>query len=203
MYAYIKGTLQQAGPGRIIVENGGIGYNILVPANVISLLPPVGEQLKIFTFLHVKEDAFSLFGFLSKDDLDVFGMLLGVNGVGPKGALAVLSAMTTDALRFAVLAGDAKAIAKAPGIGTKMAQRIILELKDRLKLTDVSGETEEGVSAPAASGNKTARDEAVQALVALGYSSSEAFAVVSKVEITADTDVETILKAALKQMAFL
>ena len=92
-------------------------------------------------------------------------MLLGVNGVGPKGALAVLSAMTTDALRFAVLAGDAKAIAKAPGIGTKMAQRIILELKDRLKLTDVSGETEEGVSAPAASGNKTARDEAVQALV--------------------------------------
>ncbi len=203
MYAYIKGTLEEIQQGKIVIDNNGIGYNILVPARVTASLPAVGKQVKVYTFLHVKEDIFALFGFLEKDDLTVFRLLLGVNGVGPKGALAVLSAMTTDELRFAVLAGDSKAIAKSPGIGAKMAQRIILELQDKLNLTDVLGEKED-IGAPLPqTGNKTARDEAVQALVALGYSSSEALSVVSKVEITADSDVEAILKAALKQMAFL
>lgn len=203
MYAYIKGTLEEIQQGKIVIDNHGIGYNILVPARVTASLPAAGEQVKVYTYLHVKEDIFALFGFLAKDDLMIFRLLLGVNGVGPKGALAVLSAMTTDELRFAVLAGDSKAIAKSPGIGAKMAQRIILELKDKLNLTDASGEKEEiGVPLPE-TGNRTARDEAVQALVALGYASSEAFSVVSKVEITKDTDVEAILKAALKQMAFL
>lgn len=203
MYAYIKGTLEEIQQGKIVIDNNGIGYNILVPARVTASLPAVGKQVKVYTFLHVKEDIFALFGFLEKDDLTVFRLLLGVNGVGPKGALAVLSAMTTDELRFAVLAGDSKAIAKSPGIGAKMAQRIILELQDKLNLTDVLGEKEDiGAPLPQTE-NKTARDEAVQALVALGYSSSEALSVVSKVEITADSDVEAILKAALKQMAFL
>lgn len=203
MYAYIKGTLEEIQQGKIVIDNNGIGYNILVPANVTSSLPKTGEQVKIYTYLHVKEDVYALFGFLTKDDLEIFRLLLGVNGVGPKGALAVLSAMTTDELRFAVLAGDSKAIAKSPGIGAKMAQRMILELKDKLKLTDVLGREEDtGAPLPAAVDGK-ARDEAVQALMALGYSSSEALSVVSKVEVTADTDVEAILKAALKQMAFL
>lgn len=203
MYAYIKGTLEEIQQGKIVIDNNGIGYNILVPANVTSSLPKTGEQVKIYTYLHVKEDVYALFGFLTKDDLEIFRLLLGVNGVGPKGALAVLSAMTTDELRFAVLAGDSKAIAKSPGIGVKMAQRMILELKDKLKLTDVLGREEDtGAPLPAAVDEK-ARDEAVQALMALGYSSSEALSVVSKVEVTADTDVEAILKAALKQMAFL
>lgn len=203
MYAYIKGSLQEAYPGRLVIENNGIGYNILTPSNVTSSLPAVGEQLKIYTYLHVKEDAFALFGFLLKDDLEVFRMLLGVNGVGPKGALAVLSAMTTDELRFAIFAGDAKAIAKAPGIGSKTAQRIILELKDKLSITEASGEKEESGLKALASAGQTAKDEAVQALVALGYASSEAYTVVSKVEVTDQADVEDILKAALKQMAFL
>lgn len=203
MYAYIKGTLEEIQQGKIVIDNNGIGYNILVPVNVTSSLPKTGEQVKIYTYLHVKEDVYALFGFLTKDDLEIFRLLLGVNGVGPKGALAVLSAMTTDELRFAVLAGDSKAIAKSPGIGAKMAQRMILELKDKLKLTDVLGREEDtGTPLPAAVDGK-ARDEAVQALMALGYSSSEALSVVSKVEVTADTDVEAILKAALKQMAFL
>lgn len=203
MYAYIKGILQEISPGKIIIENNGIGYNVLVPANVISSLPPVGGQLKIYTFLHVKEDTFALFGFLSKDDLDIFALLLSVNGVGPKGALAVLSVMTTSELRFAILAGDAKVIAKAPGIGVKMAQRMILELKDKLNLSGAFENGGDAVAPQPLAGGQDARDEAVQALTALGYSSSEAFAAVSKVEITPDTDVEAILKAALKQMAFL
>ena len=203
MYSYIKGILAEKGEGRIVVENHGIGYNIMVSANVMDTLPAAGEQVKIYTYLHVKEDVFALFGFVEKDGLEIFKLLLGVNGVGPKGALAVLAVLSVDELRFAVLAGDAKTIAKAPGIGGKTAQRIILELKDKLNLEDSLGDKEE--AAPAVPGRelKTARNDAVQALVALGYASSEALSVVSKVEITEETDVEEILKAALKQMAML
>lgn len=203
MYSYIKGILAEKGEGRIVVENHGIGYNIMVSANVMDTLPAAGEQVKIYTYLHVKEDVFALFGFVEKDGLEIFKLLLGVNGVGPKGALAVLAVLSVDELRFAVLAGDAKTIAKAPGIGGKTAQRIILELKDKLNLEYSLGNKEE--AAPAVPGQelKTARNDAVQALVALGYASSEALSVVSKVEITEETDVEEILKAALKQMAML
>lgn len=203
MYSYIKGTLEEIGEGMIVVDNHGIGYQIQTTANIVDYLPSIGEEIKIYTYLHVKEDVMSLFGFLTRDDLKVFQLLLGVNGIGPKGALAILSVMSTDDLRFAVIGGDSKAIAKAPGVGTKTAQRVILELKDKLNLEDVLEDKTENTASVPQSEAKTVKNEAIQALVALGYSSSEALSAVSKVEISEDTDVEEVLKAALKQMAFL
>jgi Holliday junction DNA helicase RuvA len=166
-------------------------------------MPGRGEEVRIYTYFSVREDAMQLFGFLSEDDLEMYRLLLGVNGVGPKAALGVLSVLTADDLRFAVLSDDAKTIAKAPGIGNKTAQKMILELKDKLSLEDAF---EKKLAASAISGEKMvitdARDEAVQALTALGYSNSDALKAVRRAEITEEMDVETILKLALKQMAF-
>ena len=203
MYSYIKGTLEETGEDYIVIEAGGIGYQIYTTGQTFQYLPCQGAELKVYTYLHVREDAMILFGFLTKDDLSVFKLLLGVSGIGPKGALAILSVMTTDDLRIAVLGDDAKAIARAPGVGAKTAQRLILELKDKLSLEDAFeqklAKNEDMVQ------NKTggAKNEAVQALVALGYSSSEALKALQGVEIQENTDVEDILKAALKNMAFL
>ena len=205
MYSYIKGELSEiVAENHIVVENGGIGYNSYIPGQVLSLLPGVGEEVKIYTYLCVREDAFILYGFLTRDDLNVFKLLIGVSGIGPKGALAILSVMSTDDLRFAVLSDDAKAIAKAPGVGNKTAQRLIIELKDKLSLEDAFEQklshTQEAVSG---NGLKGIRNEAVEALVSLGYSSTEALKVLRDIEITEDSSVEDILKLALKQMAFL
>ena len=205
MYSYIKGELSEiVAENHIVVENGGIGYNIYIPGQVLSLLPGVGEEVNIYTYLCVREDAFILYGFLTRDDLNVFKLLIGVSGIGPKGALAILSVMSTDDLRFAVLSDDAKAIAKAPGVGNKTAQRLIIELKDKLSLEDAFEQklshTQEAVSG---NGLKGIRNEAVEALVSLGYSSTEALKVLRDIEITEDSSVEDILKLALKQMAFL
>jgi len=119
MYSYIKGELVEIMDDIIVVEAGQIGYNIHIPASMIDNFTGTGQDVKIYTYLQVKEDDMQLYGFLTRDDLNIFKLLLGVNGIGPKGALAVLSVMTPDDLRFAVLGEDAKAIAKAPGIGTK------------------------------------------------------------------------------------
>lgn len=205
MYSYIKGILTDMEEDLVVVEAGGIGYNIYTTGQTFGYLPSVGEEVKLYTYLNVREDAMVLYGFLTKDDLRVFKLLIGVSGIGPKGALAILSVMTTDDLRFAVLGEDAKAIAKAPGIGAKTAQRLILELKDKFSLEDAFEQKLENTASEneKADGVKSAKNEAVQALVALGYSSSEALKAIGDVEITADTDVEDILKAALKNMAFM
>ena len=144
-----------------------------------------------------------LLPFLTKDDLRVFKLLISVNGVGPKGALAILSVLTPDDLRFAVIADDAKAISKAPGIGAKTAQRVVLELKDKLKLEDAFSPKEELVKNPVFEQEKGVRQEALLALTSLGYSASEATSVLSGIEITPESDVEAVLKLALKSMAFI
>lgn len=203
MYSYIKGRLTDMGEDLIVVETNGIGYNIHTTSQTFQYLPSVGEEVKVYTYLHIREDAMMLYGFLTKDDLSVFKLLIGVSGIGPKGALGILSVMTTDDLRFAVLGDDAKAIAKAPGVGGKTAQRLILELKDKLSLEDAFELKTEHVKIQAEGNAKGAKNEAVQALVALGYSSSEALKAINGIEITENTDVEDILKAALKNMAFL
>ncbi len=204
MYSYIRGILTDQDEETIVVEAAGVGYNIYTTGQTFQALPPIGSKVKIYTYLQVREDAMTLFGFLTKDDLKVFKLLLGVNGIGPKGAIGILSVMTTDDLRFAVLADDAKAIAKAPGVGNKTAQRLILELKDKLSLEEAFQQklahTAQSEEAHTTSGMQ---NEAVQALVALGYSSSEALKAVSAVELTEQMDTEALLKAALKKMAFL
>lgn len=202
MYSYIKGTLEEVREDLIVVENNGIGYNIRIPARVLDELPPKGGQVKIYTYLYVREDIFSLFGFLSNDELNMFKLLINVSGIGPKGGLALLSVLSANDIRFAIVSEDVKTISKAPGVGSKTAKRLIIELKDKINLEDAFADTEEIVPA-AASGNNQVKREATEALVALGYSASDAAKVLSGIEIAEDSDVETVLKKALKNMAFL
>lgn len=203
MYAYIKGPLAEVELDHVVIDVNGIGYNVYIPMNCYEYLPGLGEECKIYTYLHVREDAMLLYGFLTKDDLELFKLLISVSGIGPKGALGILSVLSADDLRFAILAGDSKAIAKAPGIGAKTAQRLILELKDKLSLEDAFEKKldHEHVSVP--NSNNQVKNDAVQALTALGYSSTESLKAVSKVEITEEMDVEAVLKAALKNMSFI
>lgn len=203
MIEYIKGTLAALEDDAVIIDNHGIGFRVYVAAPTFEYLPQTGSELFLYTYFQVKDDGFSLYGFLRKDDLQVFRLLIGVGGVGPKGALAVLSVLPPDELRFAVIADDAKAISKAPGIGNKTAQRIVLELKDKLKLEDAFSTEEPLAKNPALELEKGVRQEAVLALTALGYSASEATQVLSGIEITSDSDVEDILKLALRNMAML
>ena len=201
MITYIKGQLEEIEPEQIVIDNGGIGYRIMVPASMVQRLPSIGETVKIHTYMHVREDDLKLFGFLSKEDLTMFKMLIKVSGIGPKGALGILSVMTSDELRFAILADDAKAIAKAPGIGAKTAGKLILELKDKCDWQEM---IQQSLSVTQKQEEKTgvsmAGKEAVEALVALGYSSTEAAQAVRKVEITPDMQVEEVLKLSLKNM---
>ena len=204
MYAYIKGILAEITEDAIIVENQGIGYEIAVPGQVFDYLPSVGEEVKIYTYHYVREDAILLYGFLTKEDVRIFKMLIGVSGIGPKGALAILSVLSTDDLRFAILGDDAKAIAKAPGVGAKTAQRVIIELKDKLRLEDafeqkLANQAQKAELNPAVG----VKNEAILALTSLGYSQSEALKVLQGIEISPDDQVEDVLKMALKQMAFL
>lgn len=205
MYAYLKGTLEEITEDNIVVEVGNIGYNVKVSTTTADLLPPLGNEVKIYTYTLVREDTFSLYGFLTRDDLEIFKKLITVNGIGPKGGLAILSVMSADALRFAIMAGDAKSIAKAPGIGNKTAERVILDLRDKVSLEDtLQGLGESTGGAGTVSGgagiDNAMKKEAIEALVALGYSVSDATAAVKKVEVTEETTVESILKMALKYM---
>lgn len=204
MYAYIKGILAEITEDAIIVENQGIGYEIAVPGQVFDYLPSVGEEVKIYTYHYVREDAILLYGFLTKEDVRIFKMLIGVSGIGPKGALSILSVLSTDDLRFAILGDDAKAIAKAPGVGAKTAQRVIIELKDKLSLEDafeqkLANQAQKAELNPAVG----VKNEVILALTSLGYSQSEALKVLQGIEISPDDQVEDVLKMALKQMAFL
>lgn len=201
MYSYIKGELVEITEEAIVVENHGIGYNIRIPGSILDSLEGIGQEIKIYTYTYIREDAMLLYGFLTRDDVNIFKLLIGVSGIGPKGALAILSVMTPDDLRFAVLGEDDKTIAKAPGIGKKTAQRLIIELKDKLDLEEAfEQKLTHAAEQPTVSLKNTVKNEAVQALVALGYSSAEATKAVRAVEITDETTVEEVLKAALKQM---
>ena len=203
MISYIKGELVELTENAIVLDHDGMGFLIMMPASILSKLPAIGSELKVHTYLYVKEDALDLYGFLTKDDLKVFRLLITVSGIGPKGALAILSTMSPDDLRFAVLAGDSKTISKAPGIGSKTAQKLIIELKDKLKIEDVlDGGADGGYELQSDMGD-TAAAEAVMALTALGYSSADATRAVRQVDGGADMDSEALLKAALKKLAFM
>lgn len=203
MISYIKGVLADMAQDSIVLDVSGIGWQIFVPGQVLDHLPAIGETVKIHTYLQVREDAMTLYGFLTKDDLQVFQLLLGVSGIGPKGALAVLSVMTADDLRFAILSDDAKTIAKTPGVGPKTAKRLILELKDKISFEEAFEQQQAHAQEIPAAAAKDIQNEAVMALTALGYSSSEAFKAIASIEITEDSQVEEVLKQALKNMAFL
>ena len=202
MIAYIKGKVAEILEDRVILESGFMGYNLFMPMASAEAVLRRGDEVKLYTHLHVREDAMQLFGFLTKDDLHTFQLLLGVNGIGPKAALGILSGLTADELRFAVLSEDVKTISKAPGVGKKTAQKLILELKDKMDLQEAFDLKSQHVQE--AQGDMAdlsdARKEAVEALAALGYSGADALRAVKKVEMTPGMDVETLLKAALKNL---
>lgn len=203
MLSYVRGELVAIEEDKVIVDVNGVGFGVFMPAQSMNYLPMIGEEVKLHTYMNVREDAIQLYGFLTRDDLKVFKLVIGVSGIGPKGGLSILSQMSPDDLRFAVMANDAKSIAKAPGIGKKTAEKLIIELKDKLDIEDVLNKNVEDadvISSVHASNEVQA--EAVQALVALGYGSTEATKAVKKVPIDDETTVEELLKLALKNIMF-
>lgn len=212
MISYIRGEMLFRNENSVVVDVNGIGYEVFVPYNFMCALERASGTVEMYTYLQIKEDGAALFGFATRADLRTFKLLITVNGIGPKGALGIMSYMTTEELMLAVLADDAKAISKAPGIGAKTAGKLVLELKDKFKLEDTMSGTVtmsdvSAVSAAAAGsapsgakGNSDVRSEAVQALTALGYSSSEALKAVRSVPDADDLSVEKLLKLSLKYM---
>ena len=200
MIGYIKGVIEEIEENSILLDHGGMGFRINMPAALLDRNAHKGDQVMIYTHLQVKEDDMQLYGFYTRDDLEVFRLLLNVSGIGPKGAMNILSVISADNLRFAVLSDDAAAIAKAPGIGKKTAQKLILELKDKFRLEDAFEKKlahgQEDVLAE--NTDRGAAAEAIQALTALGYSAAEAMQAVKKVEGAEQMDTEALLKAALK-----
>ncbi len=209
MISYVKGPLMGIEEDVIVVEAGSLGLAVHVPVSLLPELPGLGQEVTVYTYFQVREDAMTLYGFLHPQDRDMFRQLLGVNGIGPKGALGILSVLRPDDLRLAIVSADVKALAKAPGIGTKTAQRMILDLKDKISMEDVLGSMASGTDlgtgsgAAAMAGLAEAAKEAVQALVALGYTNSEASRAVKQVEIVDGMTSEDVLKASLKHLSFL
>lgn len=202
MIGYVSGTLAEVEEEYIIIDVNGLGIRVLLGASFLCEMPAIGTNMKVYTYTYVKEDAFLLYGFRSKDELSLFKLLIGVSGVGPKSALGVLSVLSADDLRFAIYAGDAKTIAKAPGIGKKTAERLVLELKGKVSIEDNSSDSllSEIASSDLEQEPRRNRKDAIEALVALGYSNMEAAKAVKSVNPTEDMEVEDILKQSLKYL---
>lgn len=198
MYAYIKGTVENIDVDSFIIDNNGIGYRILTSTNVTSKLK-LHDQITTYTYLNVREDDMTLFGFLSNEEVAVFKLLISVSGIGPKVALAIMSQLTLDELRIAVISEDYKAIAKANGVGPKTAQRAVIELKDKFKLEDVftGSDMSDDLSD---SVNDDIITETAMALTSLGYSNVEALRAIKKIEGADKMSTSELLSAALKKL---
>lgn len=196
MYYYVNGTVAEIGPNLAVIDCGGVGYACATTNYTLAQLKR-GEQAKLYTYLHVREEIFDLYGFSTQAELSSFKMLLGVSGVGPKAALAILSSGTPDQLALSIVTGDEKSLTGVPGIGKKIAQRIILELKDKLAKEQTGFDARMGTLSPIPAGGKT--QEAASALAVLGYSSQEISAALKGVD--AALSVEEMIRIALKKMA--
>ena len=203
MIASVKGKLEDVTAESVIIDVNGLGIEAIVPTTVISRLPKLDENVRLYTYLHVREDVMQLYGFLEKEDLDFFKLLITVNGIGPKAAIAVLSSMPADILTFAILSEDTKTIEKAQGIGAKTAKKLVLELKDKVGIIktpeNTNSETYDNVGLTIGI-NSEIKEEAIQVLVALGYSRTEAIKAISMIEITEEITSEELVKLALKNL---
>ncbi len=200
MIAYVHGVIEDISEDNVVVDVGGIGYNVKISSDTAARLPGEGESVRLYTYTLVREDAFLLYGFLSRDDLDIFKKCISVNGIGPKGALAILSVMDAASLRYAIMTGDIKAISRAPGVGARTAERLILELKDKIHIDDAMIDREIAASGGGRSVDSPQKQEAVEALVALGYGQTESIKAVNSIPGIEDMDSGAALKAALKKM---
>lgn len=197
MIAFVKGTLDSVEEASVLVDCSGVGYRVFTPINEELLRVGVGNPVKFYTYLSVREDAQTLFGFLQRSTLDLFKQLINVNGVGPKFALGILSYLTEEEAVFAIASEDVKALSKVPGIGAKTAARIILDLKDKVSVG--GGSPKEFAGTVVTARDNSVTSETVMALTALGYSQSEALAAVSKI-ITPEMTTEEALRLSLKQL---
>lgn len=206
MIRYLNGILVEKRGDEIVVEVQGIGYAVNVPASVPDELPALGEEVKIYTYFSVREDAMQLFGFLSREDLQMYRLLISVNGVGPKAGLGIMGCLGSEQLRYAVMSEDAATIARAPGIGPKTAKKVILELKDKIDLEEMlvapEGEDSDAAVSVAADTQSHAAvvQDAIEALVVLGYPKADAARAVRGVELSEDITVEELLKKSLKNL---
>ncbi|MCI9320713.1 MAG: Holliday junction branch migration protein RuvA [Lachnospiraceae bacterium] len=201
MIAFVNGIIDDIAEDNVVIDVGGIGYNVKISADTASRLPGLGEPVKLYTYTSVREDAFLLYGFLTRGDLEIFKKLITVNGIGPKGGLSILSVMDADDLRFAIMSGDSKAISKAPGIGAKTAQRVILDLKDKIRIDDTMISREiDSYSENLMAADSAQKQEAVAALASLGYGQTESLKAVNSIEGIEKMDSGAILKAALKKL---
>ena len=198
MYAFIEGQVCEKTNNTLVILAGGVGYQISCSMNTLQAAPMTGETMRCFTWLSVREDAMELFGFATQEEKQLFLSLTSVSGVGPKMALGLLGSMPLRDLNLAILLGDVTALSRAPGIGKKTAQRIALELKDKISQADV--DTAAGASVPAATLTADNFAEAIEALTALGYSSTEARSALSGVK-DKDASVEELIRTALRTMA--
>ena len=203
MIASVKGKLEGVTAESVIIDVNGLGVEAIVPTTVINRLPKIDDNVRLYTYLHVREDAMQLYGFLEKEDLDFFKLLITVNGIGPKAAIAILSSMPTDILTFAILSEDTKTIEKAQGIGSKTEKKLVLELKDKvgiIKIPKNTGSENDDNNVLTIGINSEIKDEAVQVLTALGYSQTEAVKAISTVEISEKMTSEELVKLALKNL---
>lgn len=198
----VTGKLIAMEPGFAVVEAGGVGYRCSTTSSTLAKLPGRGREVTLLTYLYLREDVLELFGFYTEEELRCFRLLIGVSGVGPKVALAILSALTPQKLMLAIAAGDAKAV-KVPGVGPKISQRIILELRDKFSAEDLAGGISAGggsdFSFLAGSDAPSAQGEAVAALVSLGYSQTEAASAIAKLDPA--LPVDGLIKGALKRLS--
>lgn len=199
MFEYIKGTIEEIYENGIVLDNNGIGYDIKVPTSLFNVYHLVGTQAKIYTYLYIREEIIALYGFESKESLEMFKLLITVNGIGPKAAISILSVLSLSDLKFAILSDDSKSIAKAQGVGAKTASKLVLELKDRIKLEDAF-ENKLAENSKDSSNQSVAVSEATMALVALGYTNGEALKAITKSGDLEGLDTESIIKLALKNM---
>lgn len=200
MIAFLNGEISAIYEDKVIIEVSGVGYNVLMPSSCIKMLKGIGNIAKIYTYLSVREDAMQLYGFNTSDELELFKLLITVNGIGPKASLQILSSMSQDEIKMAIVAGDSKTLSKVPGIGPKTAQRIIIDLKDKIDLINtVESRLSSDVTYSGALSDE--KSEALEALVALGYSKKDALNAVSSVDAPQGTKVEEILKLALKSIS--
>ena len=201
MIRFLKGIVADLTAEEVVLEVGGIGYAIKVPSSVIDSVRTTGIEIKLYTYMSVKEDGVTLFGFLAKDDLDMFKKVISVSGIGPKGGLGIISTLSADGVRLAVLSNDAKAISKAPGIGAKTASKLIIELKDKIDIEDAFEQSKSASTVATSSVNimnNEVTSDAIQALIALGYSNSDVLKAVRSIEIDESTSTQDIIKAALR-----
>jgi Holliday junction DNA helicase RuvA len=196
MIASLSGALADILPDGAVIDVNGVGYRVFMPSSAVARLPQRGREVRVHTHTHVREDQITLFGFLGTEERELFEVLISVNGIGPKNALAILSANTPLALRRSVVAEDLDALTAIPGIGKKTAARIVLELKEKLALPDLS------IVVDASSGTRARVAEVREALLQLGYSTGEARDALERIDLDSeDTSTEDLLRTALKELA--